>query len=160
MHTTWGWTQGLLQYRDFFDNHTPLFHILFSPLVAALGERTNILDFMRFAMVPLWFVCWWCVWKISAALFSRRVGIVGHGAQSACSAWWLLSPRWNTAPTISGRRSGWGPWPRFVCGYMLAPPGLAGGVLLGLCFAVSLKTSLHCAGARAGHRGDSADRRA
>src|ERR1700710_488430 len=53
LHTTWGWTQGLLQYRDFFDNHTPLFHIVFSPLVAALGERTNILSFMRFAMVPV-----------------------------------------------------------------------------------------------------------
>src|ERR1700761_2902009 len=67
LHTTWGWTQGMLQYRDFFDNHTPLFHILFSPLVALLGERTNILDYMRFAMVPLWFVSLWCVWKIGRA---------------------------------------------------------------------------------------------
>ena len=68
LHTTWGWTQGMLQYRDFFDNHTPLFHILFSPLVAALGERADILTYMRFSMVPLWFVALWAVWHLGSRL--------------------------------------------------------------------------------------------
>ena len=26
LHVTWGWTAGLMQYRDLFDNHAPLFH--------------------------------------------------------------------------------------------------------------------------------------
>ena len=26
LHVVWAWTQGLVQYRDVFDNHMPLFH--------------------------------------------------------------------------------------------------------------------------------------
>ena len=40
-------SKGLLAYRDFFDNHTPLFHTLFAPLVAAIGDRPDLLIFMR-----------------------------------------------------------------------------------------------------------------
>src|SRR6185369_11494597 len=42
LHVAWGWSQGLMQYRDVFDNHAPLFHILFSPLVRAVGERPEL----------------------------------------------------------------------------------------------------------------------
>lgn len=140
LHTTWGWTQGLLQYRDFFDNHTPLFHMLFSPLVAALGERTNILTFMRFAMVPLWFVSLWCVWKIGSRLFSRRVGLWAVVFISLLP-WWafcaieyrtdnLWTPLWLGAMAVllTGRLNRWRTF--------------AAGVLLGLCFMVSMKTSV------------------
>ena len=140
LHTTWGWTQGLLQYRDFFDNHTPLFHLLFSPLVAALGERADILDFMRFAIVPLWFVCLWCVWKIGRTLFSPRAGLWA-AVFIALLPWWffpaleyrtdnLWTPLWLGALTVlvTGRMSCW--------------RGFAGGVLLGLCFCASLKTTV------------------
>ncbi|MFP5248032.1 MAG: hypothetical protein ACLGH0_15160, partial [Thermoanaerobaculia bacterium] len=34
LHVAWGWTAGLVQYRDLFDNHAPLFHILMAPLLA------------------------------------------------------------------------------------------------------------------------------
>ena len=34
LHVAWAWTQGLLPYRDVFDNHAPLFHLLHAPLVA------------------------------------------------------------------------------------------------------------------------------
>ena len=140
LHTTWGWTQGLLQYRDFFDNHTPLFHLLFSPLVAALGERADILDFMRFAIVPLWFVCLWCVWKIGRTLFSPRAGLWA-AVFLALLPWWffpaleyrtdnLWTPLWLAALTVlvTGRMSCW--------------RGFAGGVLLGLCFCASMKTTV------------------
>ena len=30
-HVAWAWTQGLLPYRDVFDNHGPLFGWLHSP---------------------------------------------------------------------------------------------------------------------------------
>ena len=140
LHTTWGWTQGLLQYRDFFDNHTPLFHILFSPLVAALGERTNILDFMRFAIVPLWFVSLWCVWKIGCALFSRRAG---------CWAVVLISLLpWWFYPALEYRTDNlWTPlWlgavATLVCGRFTRGRAFTGGLLLGICFTASLKTVL------------------
>lgn len=140
LHTTWGWTQGLLQYRDFFDNHTPLFHLLFSPLVAALGERADILDFMRFAMVPLWLFCLWCVWKIGRTLFSPRAGLWAAVFLSLLPWWFfpaieyrtdnLWTPLWLAALTV------------FVTGRMSAWRGFAGGMLLGLCFCASMKTTV------------------
>jgi hypothetical protein len=38
-HVAWGWSRGLLPYRDLFDNHTQLFHLLASPLVVLFGEH-------------------------------------------------------------------------------------------------------------------------
>jgi len=144
LHTTWGWTQGLIQYRDFFDNHTPLFHLLFSPLVAALvaalGERTDILTFMRFAMVPLWFVALGAVWWIGSRAFSRRAGLWA-AVFTALLPWWffcaleyrtdnLWAPLWlcSLAVLLSGRLT----WQR----------AFAGGFLLGICACTSMKTSL------------------
>ncbi|HXG22864.1 MAG TPA: hypothetical protein VNN62_27790, partial [Methylomirabilota bacterium] len=42
LHVVWGWTQGLLPYRDIFDNHMPLFHLLYAPLLALIGERASV----------------------------------------------------------------------------------------------------------------------
>src|SRR5689334_17458398 len=28
LHVAWAWAHGLVQYRDVFDNHMPLFHLL------------------------------------------------------------------------------------------------------------------------------------
>jgi len=74
VHVAWGWAHGLLQYRDVFDNHAPLFHMLCAPLVAVIGERPDIVVLMRIAMLPLYAVALWCVYAIGAALYSRRVG--------------------------------------------------------------------------------------
>src|SRR5437762_10194405 len=43
LHVAWTWTQGLVPYRDAFDNHAPLFHLAMAPLVAAFGERADLL---------------------------------------------------------------------------------------------------------------------
>src|SRR5882762_333097 len=37
-HVAWAWVHGLVQYRDVFDNHTPLFHLVSAPLVALIGD--------------------------------------------------------------------------------------------------------------------------
>jgi hypothetical protein len=143
LHTTWGWTQGLLQYRDFFDNHTPLFHILFSPLVALLGERTDILDYMRFAMVPLWFVSLWCVSRIGRALFSPRVGMWAAVTISLLP-WWFY-------PALEYRTDNlWTPlWlgaiATLACGTFSRTRAFFGGLLLGFCATASMKTTLLCA---------------
>ena len=140
LHTTWGWTQGLLQYRDFFDNHTPLFHMLFSPLVAALGERADILTYMRFAMVPLWFVALWAVWRIGSRIFSPRAGLWAT-VFLALLPWWffcaleyrtdnLWAPLWLCALAV------------FVTEKLTLKRAFAGGFLLGICCCTSMKTSL------------------
>jgi len=139
LHTTWGWTQGLVQYRDFFDNHTPLFHMVFSPLVAVLGERTNILTYMRLAMVPLWFVSLWCVAKMATRLYSRRAGMWAAALLSLLTWWFFCSveyrtdnlwtPLWLCTLTV------------LVTGQFSKTRAFGAGLLLGLCFCASMKTT-------------------
>ena len=47
LHVTWEWAQGLIAYRDFFDIHTPLFHILCAPFIRLIGERPDVMVFAR-----------------------------------------------------------------------------------------------------------------
>ncbi len=44
LHVAWGWTAGLVQYRDVFDNHAPLFHMATAPLLRLLGEHCQPAD--------------------------------------------------------------------------------------------------------------------
>src|ERR1043166_3618871 len=43
-HVIWAWARGFVQYRDVFDNHMPLFQIMFTPIFGAIGDRATILD--------------------------------------------------------------------------------------------------------------------
>jgi hypothetical protein len=73
-HVASAWVRGLLPYRDVFDNHTPLFHLLASPLVAAFGEHADALVWARWAMIPLAAISLGSLYLIGTALYSRRVG--------------------------------------------------------------------------------------
>ena len=57
LHVAWGWTAGLLQYRDVFDNHAPLFHMAMAPLLRARSAsgRTSCF-YMRAPMLMLWII--------------------------------------------------------------------------------------------------------
>jgi hypothetical protein len=44
LHLAWGWSAGLVQYRDLFDNHLPAFHLLLAPLLRATGETPAIVE--------------------------------------------------------------------------------------------------------------------
>lgn len=72
LHVVWGWTVGKLQYRDIFDNHTPLFHILSAPLLKAIGERADIILVMRQVMIPLFALSLWFIYRLAVATFDRR----------------------------------------------------------------------------------------
>lgn len=78
LHVVWAWATGLLPYRDVFDNHSPLFQFLCAPIFAAFGERPDIVVPMRLLMAPLFGVSLWCIYRIGAAVFSKR------------SAWWAV----------------------------------------------------------------------
>jgi dolichyl-phosphate-mannose-protein mannosyltransferase len=139
-HVIWGWTHGLVQYRDLFDNHMPLFHLLFAPLFALIGERATILFWMRFLLLPAYFVAAWCTYRIGTRLFSRRAGVwavIAAGfygtyhffffefrTDNLWTAIWLLCVTVLVGGSITIRR-----W-------------LVAGILLGLCFAVSMKSTL------------------
>jgi 4-amino-4-deoxy-L-arabinose transferase-like glycosyltransferase len=75
LHVAWGWTAGLVQYRDVFDNHSPLFHIVTAPLLALFGERSNILILMRLPMLALFGMVVWGTYAVASRFWSRRVAM-------------------------------------------------------------------------------------
>jgi Dolichyl-phosphate-mannose-protein mannosyltransferase len=129
-----------VQYRDLFDNHMPLFHIALAQIFGLIGERVSILYWMRFMLLPVYFVAAWCTYRIGTLLFSRRVGawaviLVGFypgyhftslefRTDNVWVALWLLC----VVVLVSGT--------------LTVPRAIVAGTLLGLCFAVSMKSTL------------------
>src|SRR6266849_5919904 len=74
LHVAWGWTAGLVQYRDLFDNHAPLFHILMAPVLRLVGERPDVLLYMRAPMLLLFAVVIWGTYVLGRRMYSARVG--------------------------------------------------------------------------------------
>src|SRR4029450_12588627 len=140
LHVIWGWARGFVQYRDLFDNHMPLFHITFAPIFGLIGDRATILYEMRFVLLPMYFVAAWCTYQIGTCLFSRRVGIWAVILAGLYTRYHLISlefrtdnlwaPLWLLCITV------------LVTGPLTVRRALAAGLLLGLCFGVSMKSIL------------------
>jgi hypothetical protein len=138
LHVAWGWTVGLVQYRDLFDNHAPLFHILTAPLLRAIGERSDVLFFMRAPMLFLFAVVLWATYVLGKRLYSARVGVWAALLLSLFPPFFLKSLEfrtdnlWNTL------------WMIVLVVLTSRLPGRLWitGLLLGIAFCVSLKTSL------------------
>ncbi len=140
LHVVWAWTQGLLPYRDVFDNHTPLFQLLMSPLLALLGERADIVPLMRLAMIPFYALALWAGWRIGCALWSRRTAALATLLTALFPFYFVLSAQFRTDDL-------WSPlWVLAVLVGVTGAPGLrrmaASGLLAGLALAVSLKTTV------------------
>lgn len=140
MHVLWGWTHGLVQYRDIFDNHMPLFQIALAPLLGLAGERAETLFVMRLVMLPLYLSAAWATYRIGEILFSRRVGLWAAILSGCYHLYFFSSLEFRTdnlwAPLallailalIEGKFSLW--------------QAFTAGLVLGFCFAVSAKTFL------------------
>jgi len=140
LRVAWAWTQGLVPYRDVFDNHAPLFHLAMAPLVEGFGERADLLLGMRLAMLPLIAALLWCVRGIGRALFCDRVGTWAAALVGVMPAFLLTSLQFRAddlwaALWMAVLATAFGG--RFDTGRALAT-----GVLIGLTFATSMKTSL------------------
>lgn len=140
LHVVWAWANGLLQYRDVFDNHTPLFHMLFAPVYALFGERPDILILMRLTVIPLFFMALWAVYMIGQALYSRRAGLWAM-------VFTALYPRFFLASGEFRADDLWMvPWllalAVLVQKKLRASHLFVAGLLLGTALSVSMKTSL------------------
>jgi len=140
LHVVWGWTAGLLQYRDIFDNHAPLFHMAMAPLLRALGERADILLYMRAPMLLLWIIVSAMTFAIARRLYDVRIAMwatillnvlppfflksIEFRTDNLWNAFWMLA----VAVLVLRRRS--------TTTVFLA------GLLLGCALGVSLKTTL------------------
>lgn len=141
LHVVWAWTQGLVQYRDVFDNHSPLFHLMMAPVLQFFGERGDILLYMRLAVLPFYFGSLACLFFIVRFLSaSVRVAawstlVIGFWPvfmltstefRTDCfwmTAWFAAVAVWCGGPLT---------WKRWVWV----------GVLVGLTFGGSMKTTL------------------
>ncbi len=140
LHVIWAWARGFVQYRDLFDNHMPLFHITFAPIFGFIGDRATILYVMRFVLLPMYFVAAGCTYKIGTCLFSRRAGIWAVILAGLYTRYHFISlefrtdnlwaPLWLLCITV------------LVTGPLTARRALVAGLLLGLCFGVSMKSIL------------------
>ena len=139
LHVVWAWANGLLPYRDVFDNHAPLFQAMSAPLFSLLGERADIVAAMRWAMLPIAVVILMVSYRIGSRLFSPRIGLWGTllaasfpdlyaklGEYRPDLFWAAL---WLIALAILTRGK---PDPRRL---------FAAGVVFGFAFAVSMKTT-------------------
>src|SRR5438874_7425043 len=140
LHVIWAWARGFVQYRDVFDNHMPLFHMMFAPIFGFIGDRATILYVMRFVLLPRYFVPAWGAYKIGTCLFSRRAGIWAVILAGLYVRYHLISLEFRTDNL-------WAPLWLFcmtvlVAGPLTARRALVAGLLLGLCFGVSMKSIL------------------
>ncbi|GBG15910.1 phosphoribosylformylglycinamidine synthase [Novimethylophilus kurashikiensis] len=140
LHVIWGWANGLLQYRDVFDNHTPLFHMLFTPVYAALGERADILQLMRLSVIPLYLLSLLAVYQMGKALFTKESALWATLITALFPLFFLTSLEFRTDDLWIV------PW-LFAMTVLVQKPlrrshFLLVGLLLGATIAVSMKTSL------------------
>ncbi|HXZ85077.1 MAG TPA: glycosyltransferase family 39 protein, partial [Myxococcota bacterium] len=138
LHVSWGWAHGLVQYRDLFDNHAPLFHLLSAAPLAAVREGPDVLYGTRLAMLPIAAALLALTFVLGRRLFSLRVGLwaaalaglfprlflrtVEYRPDNLWAALWLLALAVAVGSVLTRRRS------------------FAVGVLLGLALVVSIKT--------------------
>ncbi len=139
LHVVWAWTQGLLPYVDLFDNHTPLFQLLMSPLLALLGARADIVPCMRTATIPVWTLGLALTWWLGRRLWNARVAWTATALTALFPLTYLSSVQFRTDDL-------W--WVLWVAGVAVAALGAperrrlaAAGLLIGLSFAVSMKTT-------------------
>jgi hypothetical protein len=140
LHVVWGWAHGKLPYRDLFDNHSPLFQMLCSPLMWALGEHAWIVVPMRLAMLPLYMADLWLVYLIGRALYVQRWGVWMAIVAGCVPTFFLVTTEfrtddlwvtlWLTAVWLA------------TCGPMAGRRAFIFGLTTGACFSVSMKTTL------------------
>ncbi len=140
LHVVWAATRGLTQYRDVFDNHAPLFHILSLPLVASVGETPDILYVMRLAMTPLVLVALWGTYVLGRAIGGRRAGLWAGAILCFIPLFFLRSIEYR--PDVLWTMFWILALAVFLGGDLTWRRCLATGLLLGLAVGTSLKSVL------------------
>jgi hypothetical protein len=137
LHVVWGWSRGLMQYRDVFDNHMPLFHMLLAPLLRLTGERAEALIVMRAAMLPVYAITIALAYRIAASCYPRRTAIWSTVVAALVPGYLLTSTEFRTDDLWTMF------WMMSIAALVCAPRRLVlAGLSLGLAAATSAKTSL------------------
>lgn len=95
-HVAWAWTQQLLPYRDVFDNHGPLFGLLYSYALAVIGERLHVLTWLRLAVQPWYALSLFSVWWMGRRLYGSRVALAAILVAGLFPRFFLVSGQFRT----------------------------------------------------------------
>ncbi len=95
-HVAWAWTQGLLPYRDVFDNHGPLFGWLHSPLLKWLDNRPDVLTWLRLAMQFWYVVALGSAGWMARRLYGWRIAVVGVLVAGLFPRFFIVSGQFRT----------------------------------------------------------------
>ena len=87
LHVAWAWSRGLVQYRDVFDNHFPLLHLLFAPLMAIVPESSTVFLIARLAILPFAIGCSWLLYLIAQPLLGSRAAATAAILLSVMPPW-------------------------------------------------------------------------
>lgn len=87
LHVAWSWSEGLIGYRDFFDNHFPLLHLLFAPVMAVAPEGAAVFPFMRLAIAPFAIGAAALLFAFAKPLFGARVAATAAIVFSVLPPW-------------------------------------------------------------------------
>jgi hypothetical protein len=87
LHVAWAWAKGLVQYRDVFDNHLPLLHMLFAPAMALAPENSGVFLFMRAAIAPFAIACAYLFYLLVKPLYGTRIAAVAALTFSMSHPW-------------------------------------------------------------------------
>lgn len=137
-HVAWAWTQGLLPYRDVFDNHGPLFGWLHSPLLKWLDNRPDVLTWLRLAMQFWYVIALGSAGWMAQRLYGWRVAAVVVLVAGLFPRFFVVSGQFRTDDMWMAM---WLLGMAFMAG---APPRLwryfVAGLAMGCALAVSQKT--------------------
>lgn len=134
LHVSWLWTEGLIAYRDFFDNHLPLLHLLYAPVIAIAPESSAVFPFMRFAIAPFAIGAAALLFAFAKPLFGARV------AATAAIVFSLLPP-WLARSVEFRNDTLWIFFWLAALALLVRPRGAA-WLLAGVAFALSLLASI------------------
>src|SRR5688572_24986612 len=87
LHVAWAWSHGLVQYRDVFDNHFPLLHLIFAPLMSLMPESSAVLLIARLAIAPVALACAWLLYKLALPLLGERTAAIAAITFSVLPPW-------------------------------------------------------------------------
>jgi hypothetical protein len=146
LHAVWAVAHGQVPYRDFFQNHPPLFYYLIAPLFALMGEDLRIIYVARGLMLLCILYILFQIYRIARTCFDRLTGLLTVLILSYMLLWWRQAYdfRPDIPQTLVVLMGLW----RFMRAWERRSrlDFLAAGALLGIAFWLLIKTLFPLAG--------------
>ena len=133
LHVAWAWSRGLVQYRDVFDNHFPLLHLLFATFLRIAPESSAVFPLARLLMLPLALGCSLLLYAIAKPMVGKRTAILAAITLAVIPTWLLKSVEFRNDILWVFL------WLTAIALIALRKSPFLGGIAVGLCILASVK---------------------